>query len=72
MQVFLPKTLIPDGGKVVVKIEYSFISPDYGSDRMGVMDTKNGKIFQVGQWYPRMCVYDDVMGWNTLPYTGPG
>jgi hypothetical protein len=19
-----------------------------------------------------MCVYDDVMGWNTQPYTGPG
>jgi len=72
MQIFLPKDLQPNGGQVKVKIEYSFISPDYGSDRMGVVDTKNGKIFQVGQWYPRMCVYDDVMGWNTLPYTGPG
>ena len=39
---------------------------------MGIVDTKHGKIFQVGQWYPRMCVYDDIMGWNTLPYTGPG
>src|SRR6185437_6602367 len=29
-----------------------------------------GKIFQVAQWYPRMCVYDDIIGWNTLPYTG--
>jgi hypothetical protein len=72
MQIFLPKDLQPNGGQVKVKIEYSFISPDYGSDRMGVVTTKNGKIFQVGQWYPRMCVYDDVMGWNTLPYTGPG
>src|SRR5690606_24154501 len=26
----------------------------------------------VAQWYPRMCVYDDVLGWNTLPYLGPG
>jgi hypothetical protein len=39
---------------------------------MGILKTKNGKIFTVAQWYPRMCVFDDVMGWNTLPYTGPG
>ena len=74
MQVFLPKGIDPaNGGKVKFKIECSFISPDYGSDRMGIVNTdqsKNGKIFQVAQWYPRMCVYDDVSGWNTLPYTG--
>jgi hypothetical protein len=39
---------------------------------MGILKTKNGKIFTVAQWYPRMCVFDDVSGWNTLPYTGPG
>jgi hypothetical protein len=72
MQLFLPKALNPDGGVIKLKIEYSFISPNYGSDRMGIQDTKNGKIFQVAQWYPRMCVYDDVSGWNTIPYTGPG
>jgi len=72
MQLFLPKEVIANGGQVKLKIEYSFISPNYGSDRMGIQDTKNGKIFQVAQWYPRMCVYDDVSGWNTIPYTGPG
>jgi len=29
-------------------------------------------IYQLAQWYPRMCVYDDVEGWNTLPYMGEG
>jgi Peptidase family M1 domain len=72
MQLFLPKAVIASGGKIKLQIEYSFISPDYGSDRTGIQDTKNGKIFQVAQWYPRMCVYDDVYGWNTIPYTGPG
>ncbi|HZY39408.1 MAG TPA: M1 family metallopeptidase [Mucilaginibacter sp.] len=72
MQLYLPKDVMPNGGKVKLKIEYSFISPNYGSDRMGIQDTKNGKVFQVAQWYPRMCVYDDVYGWNTIPYTGPG
>jgi hypothetical protein len=71
MQLFLPKDVNPNGGQVKLKIEYSFISPDYGSDRMGIQETKNGKIFTIAQWYPRMCVYDDVEGWNTIPYTGP-
>ncbi|WP_345948798.1 M1 family metallopeptidase [Mucilaginibacter sp. PAMB04274] len=72
MQIYLPKEVTPNGGQVKVKIEYSFITPDYGSDRNGVQQTKNGKIFNVAQWFPRMCVFDDVQGWNTVPYTGPG
>ncbi|MBB6333357.1 hypothetical protein HNP24_004383 [Chryseobacterium sediminis] len=70
MQIDLPKELKANGGVAKIEIEYSFISPDYGSDRMGIQDTKNGKIFTMAQWYPRMCVYDDVLGWNTLPYIG--
>jgi len=70
MQVILPQELNPKGGVVTVKIDYSFISPNNGSDRMGVLGTKNGKIFTVAQWYPRMCVYDDIQGWNTNPYLG--
>jgi hypothetical protein len=72
MQLFLPQPLNPAGAQVKIKIEYSFISPTYGSDRMGILQTKNGKIYTVAQWYPRMCVYDNIAGWNTLPYTGPG
>ena len=72
MQVFLPQDVNPNGGSIKLKIDFSFISPDYGSDRMGVLETKNGKIFTMAQWYPRMCVYDDVKGWNTLPYLGAG
>ena len=72
MQVFLPHDVAANGGQVKLKIEYSFVEPNYGSDRTGIQETKNGKIFTIAQWYPRMCVYDDVMGWNTQPYTGPG
>ena len=72
MQIQLPQGLNPNGGTVKVKIDFSYISPKYGSDRTGVLETKNGKIFTIAQWYPRMCVYDDVKGWNTLPYTGAG
>jgi hypothetical protein len=31
---------------------------------------KKRKSFTIAQWYPRMCVYDDVRGWNTNPYLG--
>ncbi len=72
MQIILPQELNGNGTSLKVKIDFSFISPIYGSDRMGIQDTKNGKIFTVAQWYPRMCVYDDVKGWNTLPYLGAG
>lgn len=72
MQIFLPTTLAANGAVVKIKIEFAFTSPVYGSDRMGIQDTKNGKIFTVAQFYPRMCVYDDVKGWNTLPYLGAG
>lgn len=70
MQIDLPQELKAKGGVAKIKIEYSFLSPQYGSDRMGIQDTKNGKIFTIAQWFPRMCVYDDVLGWNTMPYLG--
>lgn len=72
MQIDLPQDLKAKGGVIKFIINYSFVSPNYGSDRMGVEGTKNGKIFTIAQWYPRMCVYDDVTGWNTLPYLGAG
>jgi len=70
MQVFLSDDLKAKGGVVKIKIEFSYISPKEGSDRTGVLETKNGKIFTIAQWYPRMCVYDDLRGWNTNPYLG--
>ena len=71
MQIRLPRTVKPGGDIIKIKIDYSFILPEYGADRCGILKTKNGNIFAVAQWYPRMCVFDDVQGWNTLPYLGP-
>ncbi|MEO8819815.1 MAG: M1 family metallopeptidase [Ginsengibacter sp.] len=71
MQIRLPKAL-EHGATAEIKIDYSYNIPKDGSDRTGVLDTKNGKIFAIAQWYPRMCVYDDIEGWNTLPYLGAG
>jgi len=71
IQIFLPEKLKANGGVLKLKIDFSYVSPEYGSDRTGVLETKNGKIFTIAQWYPRMSVYDEVTGWNTIPYTGP-
>jgi len=72
MQVWLPKPLEAKTGKVELRINYAFSVPKYGTDRMGRVDTKNGWIYEIAQWYPRMCVFDDIEGWNTLPYLGAG
>jgi Peptidase family M1 domain len=72
MQIRLPFSVRPGGDKIIIKVNYSFSIPQYGADRMGRAATKNGTIYQLAQWYPRMCVYDDVEGWNTLPYMGQG
>jgi Peptidase family M1 domain len=72
MQLRLPEPVKANGGTASFKIDYSFFIPKYGSDRTGILDTKNGKIYAIAQWYPRMCVFDDIEGWNTLPYLGAG
>lgn len=72
MQIVLPTSVKNNGGTVQIKIAYNFLIPEYGTDRMGRLNTKNGWIYEIAQWYPRMCVYDNVEGWNTLPYLGQG
>ena len=72
MQLRLPFTVKPHGDKISICVNYSFAIPEHGADRMGRLSTKNGTIYQLAQWYPRMCVYDDIRAWNTLPYMGDG
>ncbi len=72
MQVRLRTPLSANGDKVQVTVNYDFSIPFYGADRMGRKKFKQGIVYEIAQWYPRMCVYDDVEGWNTLPYMGLG
>ncbi len=72
MQLRLNTPILPKGDKISVKVNFSFLIPANGAGRFGRLYTKNGVVYQIGQWYPRMCVYDDVEGWNTLPYMGLG
>ena len=71
MQVWLKEPLAT-GEKIKLSINYSFTIPEYGTDRTGRLKTRNGIIYEVAQWFPRMAVYDDIQGWNTMPYVGAG
>ena len=71
LRLKLAQALLPNT-KVTISIAYGFTIPEYGTDRMGRLKTRNGWIYEIAQWYPRMAVYDDVQGWNVLPYLGAG
>jgi len=68
MQVRLPESLKARDGKLRLHITYSYTVPGEFGGRTDVNPTKNGDIFEMAQWYPRMCVYDDLRGWDTSPY----
>ncbi len=59
---------VPPGGATTLSIDWSFQVPESGADRMG----RDGNLYLLAQWYPRLAVYDDVNGWNTMPYLGQG
>jgi hypothetical protein len=72
MRVVPPRPVAPHGGTVRIAVVYAFVIPEGEIARDGWIATRNGSIFDVAQWYPRMAVYDDVRGWNTLPFLGNG
>jgi hypothetical protein len=67
MRVDLARPL-PPGGTMTFSIDWNFHVPEQGADRMG----RDGDLYLLAQWYPRLAVYDDVNGWNTMPYLGQG
>jgi len=68
MRVELPAPLAP-GAAIDFDVAWHFPVPPYGSGRMGRI---GNRLYEMGQWYPRLVVYDDVNGWNPLPYIGAG
>lgn len=72
MQVRLPGSVLPEGGKINFLIKYHYVIPGTFGSRTDYAPTKNGKIYEIAQWFPRMCVYDDSHGWDTLPFLGSG
>jgi Peptidase family M1 domain len=67
MRLDLPRPLA-SGRSIDIELSWHFAVPDYGAGRMG----RDGALYEIAQWYPRMAVYDDVRGWNHEPYIGAG
>ena len=67
MRVNLAEPLKP-GQTATIEFAWHFGIPEHGADRMGY----DGSLFEIAQWYPAVCVYDDVKGWNIEPYLGQG
>jgi len=67
MKVDLAEALAP-GKSATFDVAWHFLIPEHGADRMG----RDGSLYELAQWYPRVNVYDDVRGWNTEPYLGQG
>jgi hypothetical protein len=67
MKADLAEPLAP-GHTATLAAAWHFNIPEHGADRMG----RDGALYELAQWYPRLNVYDDLRGWNTEPYLGQG
>jgi hypothetical protein len=67
LKVNLAVPLAP-GKTATFEMAYKFSVPEHGADRMG----RDGALYEIAQWYPRVAVYDDVRSWNIEPYLGQG
>ena len=78
MKVSLTQPLKP-GEKYVFQVEWSYPVSDRMNEsevgRRGGMEyfPKDGNyLYCITHWFPRMCVYDDVNGWQTKQFLGQG
>ena len=53
--------------KSKIEVEWESVVPKHSNIRMGTYDSTT---FFIGYWYPQIAVYDDIDGWDLIPYTG--
>ncbi|KAB7763767.1 M1 family metallopeptidase [Xanthomonas maliensis] len=70
LRVDLPQPLSGQGKTLTLHIRYRYQIPGTWGGRTAVSSSKQGEIYEIAQWYPRMAVYDDLRGWDTQPYLG--
>ncbi len=70
LQIRLDGPLAAHGGKLNIRIRYHYQIPGAFGGRTAHAPSRNGEIYDLAQWYPRMAVFDDMHGWDTLPYIG--
>ena len=75
MRIDLLQPLKP-GGRYTFSIDWSYNIGDrmIDGERSGYEYFPEDKnyIYAIAQWFPRMCVYDDVVGWQNKQFLGQG
>ena len=71
-RVQLAEPIPANGGVFTFEIEWRFTIPERAFRRFGIERVDDGVIFELAQWFPCVAKYDDVTGWNALPYLGTG
>lgn len=67
LAIYPPEPIGP-GESVTIDIGWAFQIPQQGAGaRMGY---QSDNLVYIAYWYPKMAVYDDVVGWYTEPFTG--
>lgn len=72
MRVDLPAYLKPNTA-VSIKIDWDYnITTYYGRSGLEFFEKDGNANYFIAHWFPRMCVYDDVSGWQNKQFLGQG
>lgn len=77
MRVDLPEALKP-GEKFSFYVDWYYYITDRMNSSFGgrggyeYFEKEDNYIFTITQWYPRLCVFSDVEGWQNKQFTGRG
>lgn len=75
MRVELPMPLKP-GQRFTFKLDWNYKIPDRmtkgGRGGYEYFPEDGNHLFTIAQWFPRLCVYSDFLGWQNHQFTGRG
>ncbi|MEL7122045.1 MAG: M1 family metallopeptidase, partial [Bacteroidota bacterium] len=77
MRVELPQPLKP-GEQFSFHVDWNYYLIDrvngllWGRGGYEYFEKDGNYLFTITQWFPRMCVYDDIEGWQNKQFTGRG
>ncbi|MGL4630591.1 MAG: M1 family peptidase, partial [Leadbetterella sp.] len=72
MRIDLPAILTPNIS-TQIKIEWEYnITSYYGRSGYEFFEKDGNYNYFISHWFPRMCVYDDVSGWQNKQFLGQG
>ncbi|GAB5552135.1 MAG: M1 family metallopeptidase [Saprospiraceae bacterium] len=71
MRIDLDQTLQP-GENVSFKVKWWYNIPASGRGKAEYFAEDDNYIYTIAQWFPRMCVYNEVEGWQHKEFLGSG